>query len=206
MAVLLLEVRIFEMAKLVTNTASFVSKLTDDPADINPEFYHAYKKLPVIHDLSNSVKLHGATVGNGSAYFATLDHSSQRTVHVTKVIAHKADLIFPYDRIEQDLVDKDSNHPFGNTPGYARSFAYSHWETQHLPFRSSPDQAFGGHKMWKKYAEKALNDGKHVYYHSPETGFIPLNHENLNDYHSRYFGETPEYLKRSLVLSHTELP
>jgi hypothetical protein len=202
MAVLLLEVRLNEMAKMITDDESFVSKLTTRH-DINSSFFSSWGGLPIIHDMGYGVKLHGTVTGNGGAYFGTIDHQNKRMVHVTKVTMFKADSTFPHDRIEQELVDKDSNHPIGSRPGYARSFAYSHWMSQHLPFRSSPDQAIGGHKMWLKYSKSALDAGKHVYYHSPETGFVKLNNNNLEEYHNRYFGKTDEHRTKSLVLSHT---
>lgn len=201
--VLLLEVRLNEMAQQISH--DFVSKLTSNHNGINPQFYYAYKELPVIQDVEPGVSLHGATTANGSAYFATLDHNNQRAIHITKVIKKSADLKFPVDHLEQELVDKDSSHPIGNITGYARNFAYTHWMTSHLPFRSSHKQAIGGHKMWKKYSKQALDDGKLVYYHSPETGFVRLNHDNLDEYHSRYFGTDDTHLNRSLVLSHTKL-
>lgn len=206
MATLLLEVRLNEMAKMVTADDRFVSKLTDNPKDINPKFYDAYKVLPVLHDFGNNIHLHASVSATGNAYFATLNHNNGRAIHITKVISKKKSAEFPHDHLEQELVDKDSNHPIGQQPGYARNFAYNHWETQHRPFRSSSSQAVGGHKMWKKYATQALNDGKHVYFHDEADGkFVPIDHENLDHYHQHYFGDQEHHKYRSLVLSHTPL-
>lgn len=203
MKTLLMEVSLYEMAKMYGGVNKFVSNITSN-GEINQQLYSTFSKLPILHRGDDGIDIHAGT-SRGNEYYATIDNMNKRMLHITILDKLKADPVFPHDRLEQSLVDKDSNHPKTSAPGYARSFAYDHWSNQHLPFRSSHEQALGGHKMWLKYAKQALSDGKRVYFHSPSTGFVKVTNDTLDEYHKKYYGNTNEHSNMSLVLSHSEL-
>lgn len=136
-----------------------------------------------------------------STEYVTLDHSKEEAIHHSLIKHRKYGYRnIPFDHDEQISVNsmKDSS------PGQSVKVMLHHVETSGKPIVSSEIQSNQGHKMWKTFAETAMNKGHHVYYHD-HNGLVKLNHENLDHYHKKYFGDALRNEETNMIVSKKEL-
>ena len=155
------------------------------------KMYHEHKNNPKEFENVHVKRTQSSTE------YATLDHNKEEATHHSLIKHRKSGYRnIPFDHDEQISV----NSMKGSNPGQSVRIMMHHLESSDVPIVSSEIQSDQGHKMWKSFAESALNKGHHVYYHD-HNGLIQLNHDNLNHYHKKYFGDALKNEETNMVVS-----
>ncbi len=170
----------------------------------SPMVHHKY----VTPDRNIEVQKHtsrivgGDNSGDDVTEYHTNDHTSKETLHRSSIISHAPTKQLPFKHDEQTETYRENNNKLPK--GYGTDFIYNHFQNSEHPLRSSDQQYSGGHKMWKKLAHKALDDGHKVYYHNGKE-LINSDKSNVDAHLNDYFGNNYNHENRHIILSKTNL-